>query len=61
MPALLVVAAAAAMSLKFRSKKVHGHTGRSHFKMAAFRLNASGLISVFVAALTEIMETGTEK
>lgn len=31
----LVVAGAGAIYLKFRSKKVHGQTGRSHFKMAA--------------------------
>lgn len=41
MPALLVAAAAAAIYLKFRSKKVHGQTGRRHFKMAALGLNAA--------------------
>lgn len=40
MPTLLA-AAAAAIYLKFRSKKVHDHTGRRYFKMAAFSLNTA--------------------
>lgn len=40
LPALVAVAAAG-IYLKFRSKKVHGQTGRSHFKMAALGLNAA--------------------